>query len=108
MNVIDAEKRKRELALRESLEDHHYRTMIVPVHIRAGIMGYILDHVGTGDFLTAVFQNNLYKATMHADDSNRKNLPAIVNWVYTKAPFGCRGSMDKNKNWLALRKVRGD
>lgn len=86
--------------LLESLEKFSYCGLKVPGHIHQGIVGYIVDRRGVGDFLTAVISNDLSKAVSHADSSNLRSLAAITAWFYNHAPSDSWGSFEKYRAWL--------
>ena len=57
------------------------------------------DGVPTGDFLTAVLENDLMEAILRADHDNMLALPHICAWVYEYLPrniYGCRELIHKH------------
>lgn len=75
--------------------------MTVPLLARAGLIRYVEERVPTGGFLEAVLCNDLKEAFGRADLENRRNLGAIVYWLYNSAPADCWGSPKKVRDWLA-------
>lgn len=65
---------------------------------------YVKDHCPTGDFLYAVFTNNLKDSFALADDENKKDLEEIVKYCYWEIPSKCWGSVEKVKEWLSEEK----
>ena len=76
-------------------------SMDVPVHLRSGILNYVVDHKPVGHFLTAVFENNLMEAMSRADEVSRAGLFNICQFIYNEAPSPCHGSCEKVAAWLA-------
>lgn len=72
----------------------------LPEHIRDSVRKYIEDGRPVGDFLTAVFENNLKEAFMRADDINTSKMKDIVGFMYNHAPSPCWGSPEKVAEWL--------
>lgn len=75
----------------------------VPLHVQAGLMLWVTDHVQPGDFLTAILRNDLREACGRADEYNRTKLFAIVAWLYNHAPHNCWGSPDRFEAWANAR-----
>ena len=80
---------------------------VIPERMRSGLELYVKDHIKPGDFLTAVIQNDLAKATGRADGENMAVLPAYVNYFYNHAPGSCWGSKEKMDAWLKEGKNEG-
>ncbi len=74
----------------------------IPSQTKAALAAYVLHGNRGGEFLDAVFSNNLQKAFAHADLGNRAALNAIVHWVYMHAPGECTGSAEKLSAWSSL------
>ncbi len=64
------------------------------------IAAYINLGQPPGHFLGAVLTNDLKEAVTRADEGNLATLPAIVGYLYNKAPAHCWGSEDRVKAWL--------
>ena len=60
---------------------------------------YINYGLPTGDFLTAILQNDFVGALGHADTNNSENIQAYASFLYNKAPALCWGSKRKVKDW---------
>lgn len=91
---------KREEVL-ESLRGFSYDGKGVPAHMHESITAWVVDHRLPGTFLTAVFENDLRVAVMHADDFNRERLVQFVAWLYNHAPYECWGSVQAVQDWGA-------
>lgn len=91
------ERSRREIA--DSLEN-------IPFHCREGAEAYILTGRRTGDFLTAVFSNNLVEAAGRADDVNQRSLFQYASLLYN-APAACWGSLEEVKAWTAIGGLAG-
>lgn len=63
---------------------------------------YAREGIPTGDFLTAVLQNDLKEAFARADNFSRWAMFAIVKHVYNKMPALCQGSPAKVEAWLKM------
>jgi hypothetical protein len=55
----------------------------------------------TGDFVTAVLENDLHNAVGRADHKSLAALPSIVAWVYNEMPATSWGSPAKVAAWRA-------
>ena len=53
----------------------------------------------TGSFLHAVLTNDLFTAVGYADPTSMAALKKIVTYVNCQLPPGCRGSVEKVKQW---------
>lgn len=73
----------------------------VPGHLRDGMLAYIMDHLRAGDFLMAVFSNDLQGALMRADPVALSALKDIVRYVQSCAPAPCWGSKAATEDWLS-------
>ena len=73
----------------------------IPLRTREAMVDYILRRTPPGDFMRAVFENDLTGALCHADEENRAAIHPIVIWAYNFAPAICRGSKQAVDNWLA-------
>ena len=74
--------------------------MGVPEHTAYGIVEYINNRRGIGDFLQAVMSNDLFKAFVYADDLNAYAMSAIVKFIYNHTPSTSHGSEEAVNNWL--------
>ena len=73
----------------------------LPPHTAIQIERYVDGHQTPGDFVKAVFENNLATAVMRADPVNLEALKQIVSYVFWETPGECRGSSENVKAWLA-------
>lgn len=72
----------------------------VPEHTRDTLVNYIEMGLPPGGFVQAVITNNLTEAFGRADHINSRHLATIVAWMYSFAPSGCWGSVDRVNTWL--------
>jgi hypothetical protein len=87
-----------------NLHKHH-----IPIYMHNGIINWIINGIRPGNFLCAVFENDLKGSFMSADDGNIYRLHAYVNFLYSAAPDSCWGSKEKVAQWEkdgGLRKER--
>ena len=84
------------------MKRYEFQRYYIPQRMMGGIERYINDRIPPGDFLMAVFQNNLSEAVGRADEENMANLPAYAAYLYNEAPQGCHGSPEKVKKWLEV------
>jgi len=73
----------------------------IPKRMRPSLVRYIEKGVPAGNFLTAVFENDLSNAVGYADKENMLNIPAYVHFLYNYAPSKCWGSKEKVKKWVS-------
>lgn len=73
---------------------------LIPDHMRDGVAMYIEEGVLTGDFLEAVFSNNLRGAFERADDVNAKVIGDYVKFLFNYAPSPCWGSKERVDTWI--------
>jgi hypothetical protein len=79
----------------------------VPVHMREPVRGYVEDGGYIGDFLSALFSNNLAKTYGNADDTNKAALSDWVDFLYWEAPAPCWGSEELVAEWQASGGLNG-
>ena len=90
-----------------------YRTTVhgipyyIPIRMMPGIERYVSKGVPVGDFLMAVFENNLVEAMGRADDENLVNLPAYAVYLRWEMPRGSWGSKEKVKAWIEKGGLEG-
>lgn len=75
----------------------------IPPRVREALDQHAQEHRPTGDFTTAVLENNLMEAVGRADNNSLAALPSIVAYVYNELPGGCHGSPAKVKAWRERR-----
>jgi len=71
-------------------------------HLRAELHRYVYDGVPPGHFLTAVAQNNLFKAIARADENTITILSDLVKLFYCQLPSQCHGSEEKVQAWIEM------
>ena len=76
---------------------------IIPVHCREGVQAYIEDGRPMGDFLTAVFSNDMVEAYARADDINSSSMRQYAKFLYY-APRDCWGSRKIVDAWIARKR----
>lgn len=72
----------------------------VPIHTQEALGHYLLKGFAPGSFLTAVLENDLYRAVNTADHVNYQQIAAIAKWVYVTAPRGSFGNAETVQQWL--------
>ena len=72
----------------------------IPIHTLESMKRYVEHGIPPGDFLEAVFANDLLDAVGRADGNNSRAIRAIASWVYQEAPGTCHGSRQKVKDWI--------
>ena len=80
----------------------------LPLSLQGGFKRYIEEGVQAGHFIMAVCRNDLMGAFGHADLMNQENMKIILEFVYNQAPFGCWGSVDDVKHWIARGGLKGN
>ena len=79
---------------------YEFRGFVIPDYMMDGLRMYIDHGVEPGSFLTAVICNDLSDACGRADETNLRNLPAFVAYLYNEAPSPCWGSRAKMDAWM--------
>jgi hypothetical protein len=90
--------------LREKIVNAEFNGLTIPYYMVDGLVNYIAHKVPAGDFLMAVFRNDLKGALDRADDTNIMMLPIYGFVLHNFAPMNCYGSTDKVNAWLDSRK----
>lgn len=85
--------------------DINYKTL--PNYMYNYIQGYIEDGRPIGDFLTAIFSNQLVQSFAHADTNNRQRLDAYATFLFNEAPIGSHGSIEAVLSWQARGGLNG-
>ena len=78
----------------------------IPEHMRSGAKLYIEQGIMPGGFLTAVLENNLSEAALHADTTNTLALANYGAWLAFDIPGDSWGSPEIVKRWA--EKKRGE
>lgn len=71
----------------------------LPEYMQESVERYITVGQPLGDFLQAVFENNLMRAFMTADHTNQLNMKAYATMLY-HAPLRCFGSKELVDKWI--------
>lgn len=74
----------------------------LPPNLAEGIKSYI-EYGVCGDFLQAVFENNLSEAYGRADHHSRHFMYSLVSYMYNKMPAQCWGSKEKVAKWIETK-----
>lgn len=72
----------------------------IPQYMVNPVYEYVMNKQPVGDFLTAVFSNNLFEAVGRADNANRECLHKYAMLMYNQFPSDAWGSKEKVKSWL--------
>jgi hypothetical protein len=72
---------------------------LIPRHMCEGVTAYIETGRQVGDFLTAVFENDLVRAFGKADATNTAHMRQWAEFMYNYVLLECRGSPAKVKAW---------
>lgn len=71
----------------------------IPEHMHEGVRAYILHGRHVGDFLTAIFSNNLALAVYRADPENLAAITGWVSFLHWEVPSPAWGSPEKVRAW---------
>uniref|UniRef100_A0A6H1ZV46 Uncharacterized protein n=1 Tax=viral metagenome TaxID=1070528 RepID=A0A6H1ZV46_9ZZZZ len=80
---------------------------ILPDYMRNEAKRYIEEGIPCGDFLTAVFENNLVEAFGKADDTNQMFMFEYAKFLYNEAPRSCWGSKETVDKWISNGGLKG-
>ena len=72
---------------------------------RNTITNYVLYGYPMGDFMTAVFKNDLFESFGMADIQNRHDMFEIVSFINAVVPMDCRG--ENIERWIKVGGVKG-
>ena len=86
----------------------YFRGDCIPPRMTPAIMRYFNEKVPPGDFLRAVLENDLMKASLKADAENSIILPVYMSFLYNYCPRGSYGSKEAVRTWLDSRKEDAD
>ena len=64
-----------------------------------GVKRYVENGKDAGNFLTALFSNDLVGALSQADDSNREKIWDWVKFLWNEVPSNCWGSREEVLRW---------
>lgn len=78
----------------------------IPLQMRGGITRYLVQHIPPGDFLRAVFENDLLDSIGRADEGNRAAITTYARFLYNEMPIrGTEGapwgSPEAVTKWIA-------
>jgi hypothetical protein len=68
------------------------------------MMNYVSKGEYMGEFLTAIFANDLQNSFLKADEENIKLIVLYVSFVRCGVPKKCHGSYEKVKQWMEKNK----
>lgn len=80
-----------------------FRAARLPHYMFEGVSNYLLKHMPAGDFLMAVFRNDLSAAVAHADAENQRQLVKWVEFLWGHVPAMAWGSSEKVIDWLQAK-----
>lgn len=88
--------------LQKLIPDHNVELFsAIPDHTQGSLTRYIVNRIEPGGFLLAVLENDLHGAMARADQTNRRKIFEICQYLYNCAPSTCYGNAEKVKNWLS-------
>lgn len=82
-----------------------YRGIALPDHLRESLDAYISTGRPTGGFLEACICNELTLAIARADDESLRAIPAVVGYLYNRAPMGSWGNRACMETWLEEKRI---
>ena len=71
----------------------------IPKHCRGGVLRWVLRGEVPGQFLVAVFENDLFAAVVRADSDNIRSLRTYAHYLHNYTHTGCYGSPEKVIAW---------
>ena len=80
---------------------------IIPDRTLGSIERYVLKGIPGGHFLQGIITNDLFIACSHADEDNKKAIPAIVKYFYNQTPGSCWGTRERHTQWLETGGIEG-
>jgi hypothetical protein len=89
------------------MQDYSKHLHLVPEHMRDGLVLWIEHGIMTGNFMTALMENDLMEAMGRADDENANNIKSWCIFLYSYAPRGCFGSPERVKMWRSHKGLEG-
>jgi hypothetical protein len=79
----------------------------IPERTKYTMDAYVERGQPMGDFLNAVFCNDLVEAVCRADENNLANLRLIVQYMYNRIPSECWGDKKTIKAWIEQGGMQG-
>jgi hypothetical protein len=80
---------------------------LVPEHMRDGLILWIENGIMTGNFMTALMENDLMEAMGRADEVNQNSIKNWCVFLYTYSPRGCHGSPSRVAVWREHKGLSG-
>jgi len=99
---VDAVIREQTLRLYEKCVLHE-----IPAYMQEGVVAHVMKGRPVGDFLTAIFANDLMEAALRADGTNARRFLNYARLLHSDVPMKCRGSLAEVKAWRKLGGLRG-
>lgn len=81
---------------------------LIPNYMWEGIQNWIEYGIEPGDFLRAVFKNDLMEASRQADATNQLILFNYAKFLYTHAPTESYGSVANYVEWHKRKGLHGE
>jgi hypothetical protein len=75
----------------------------VPVHLREGLVRYLVHRIPPGHFLRAVLENDLAGAVSRGDEPSLAGLLRLVRFLHNEVTFMAHGSALIVREWLGAR-----
>ncbi len=104
MTVLDNNKM---LAIADWQSEHFDALVKIPSHMHWGIAAYVVEGIEPGDFLRAIFENNLTLAAKTADHINQQHLFDYASLLHCAVPITCFGSPKAVRHWMASGGILG-
>ena len=77
----------------------------IPPYMRGGLELYVYEGILPGGFLTAVLENKLVEAFMHADEVNAAALRDWASFMYWEMPTQSWRNWEKVEAWCKERQA---
>lgn len=90
--------------VRDRLMEGEY---LLPPYMFDGVVRYVVQGIPPGDFMKAVFCNDLKGAVGRADDQNKMALADWVIFMVNYMPSVSQGSPERYENWIKSGGYRG-
>lgn len=101
--VVDCKcKCHQDIPIRE-IPSHKFSSQIL-----IGLTRYKDHHIKPGGFLSAVLENNLYRAISQADESSVHSLPEILKWCTNNLVPNSWGSPERVAKWVEQTRPNGE
>jgi len=75
----------------------------IPDYMHPGIERWIEQGIEPGNFLRAVFQNDMVNAALFADDENLVSFRAYALFLTNHAPNDCWGDLRTYNKWAKIK-----